>query len=398
MCQSASSDVHPGIAPHKGEVDHDRESSRCRQSSHYCDPTAVAAKSAFLGQFVSAAYRMYDTQPSNPVPWPPPPLPGGYIMVAWVQMEDFFIGESSPTFYGLLARNPANVNDFVLAIRGTSDWEEWWDDFKSGMSQVLMPNFGSNTAYVGEGFYLIYKTLWVVPLAAGLGARQAPSKSFGVAGSFADQVAAAVKDHVAASVPPGTPHPEALGANASVTVVGHSLGSALATLYVAENSITKAVQTPLLCTLASPRVGNPNFASTFDALGIPSWRIVNYHNFAFHDVVPDLPSDDLPPFDSWQHVQTEYQFDSYSWTHISLECYHSIYTYLHGLDPTLPPNQWPSEQSWWQNCYYSSTLRSAALRARQRRAAAAALAAPAQKEIAVAAPAGTTINITIKVG
>lgn len=364
-------------------------------------PDPIKAKAAFLGQFVSAAYDMYDAQPSNPVPWPPPPLPGGYIFVAWVQMKDFFIEESPYTFYGLLARNPDNVNDFVLAIRGTSDAEEWWDDFRS-MSQVVMPNFGSNTAYVGEGFYLIYQTLWVVPVGAGPAARQAPSKSFGAAGSFADQVAAAVKHHVAASSPPGTPHPEALGANASVTVVGHSLGSALATLYVAENSITTAVQTPLLCTLASPRVGDPNFASTFDALGIPSWRIVNYHDFAFHDVVPDLPFD--TPFDSWQHIQIEYQFDSYSWTNISLECYHSIYTYLHGLDPTLPP----SSCSWWQSCYYSSTLRSAA-RARKRRAPAAAaltapaakeiaMPAPAQKEVAVAAPAGTTINITIKVG
>ena len=355
-------------------------------------PGPIAAKAAFLGQFVNEVYDMYDANPDNPLPWPLPyPLPGGYIFVAWVQMKDFFIWQSPYQFYGLLARNPNKVNDFVLAIRGTSDAEEWWDDFRS-MSQVVLPNFGPNTAYVGEGFYLIYKTLWVVRLGSDPAASQAPSKSFGPVGSFADQVAAAVKDHVAANVPPGTPNPEALAASSTVTVVGHSLGSALATLYVAENSITQAVQTPLLCTLASPRVGDPGFASNFDLLisqgSVTSYRIVNYP-----DVIPDLPVE-VPGVYYWQHIQTEYQFDSYEWTQISLECYHSIYTYLHGLDPNLPASWY----TWWQSCYYSSTLRSAA-RARKRRApAAAAVAAPATKEVTVAAPAGTTINISIKVG
>jgi hypothetical protein len=44
----------------------------------------------------------------------------------------------------------------------------------------------------------------------------------------------------------------------------------------------------------------------------------------------------------------------------------------------------------------ATPLREVAVRPAQ--LASAALAAPAQKEIAVAAPAGTTINITIKVG
>ena len=111
-------------------------------------------------------------------------------------------------------------------------------------------------------------------------------------------------------------------AQKSVTVVAHSLGSALATLYVADNSLTKKVKTPLLCTLASPRVGDYTFATNFNNLGIASWRIVNEL-----DVVPKLP---IFPF--W-HIDTEHLYNSGTSTWWSLECWHSIDTYLHLLDP-----------------------------------------------------------------
>ncbi len=140
------------------------------------------------------------------------------------------------------------------------------------------------------------------------------------------------------------------------------------------------MKTPLLCTLASPRVGDYTFATTFDGLGIPSWRIVNEL-----DVVPKLP---VFPF--W-HIQTEHLYNSGSSTRWSLECWHSIYTYLHLLDPKQPllPACLPPKVA------AATPLRVAAQPAQL---AGAASAAPVEKEIAIAAPAGTTINITIKVG
>lgn len=341
---------------------------------------------ALYGQLVSTAYDMYDSTNENgehdPLPPFPSPLPGNYQFVAWVQMKDFFFEEGPYEFYGLLAQSPENATDYVLAIRGTSDSEEWWDDFRS-LTQTQMPNFGHQPAYVGTGFYTIYQTMRVIPLDTD---GRSPSASLEAAGSLVDQVAAAIKLRAARSTPPGqaTPAPPV---NASVTVVGHSLGSALATLCVADNSVKHKFQTPLLCTLASPCVGDPGFASNFDSLGIPSWRIVNDM-----DIIPKTPFN--TPLYTWQHIQTEYDFDSYEWTEIWPECYHSIYTYLHALDPTLPPQTC----SWWQSCYYPPVPAPTALRARKRRAAAAALPAPAAKEVAVTAPAGTTINITIKVG
>jgi hypothetical protein len=332
---------------------------------------------AFYGQLVDIVYDMYDKDPNNQTPSPPAQLPGNYRFVAWVQMQDFFIWESPYTFYGLIAQDPSGENDYVLAIRGTSNPIEWWDDFAS-MDLTPMPGF--NNTNVGYGFYQIYQTLRVMyrpRLAPSSGGMAAPSESLEAAGSFADQVAAAVQRHAAESTPPGA----ARGAKMSIVVAGHSLGSALATLYVAENSVKQRVQTPLLCTLASPRVGDEAFATKFDALGIGSWRIVNKP-----DVVPDLPFSFL----GFDHVESQHLYDSSSWTTISLECWHSIDTYLHLLDPKLPP---------LPGCIsVSAKKRPLVLGARKPPTPAARLPAPVEKEIAVAAPTGTTINITIKVG
>jgi triacylglycerol lipase len=340
-------------------------------------------KAAFYGQFVNAAYTMYDDYPSNPTPPAPAALPGNYKFVAWVQMKDFVFEDGNWTFYGLIAQNPSSVNDYVLAIRGTSNLTEWWDDLTS-MVLVPMTNFGQ----VGYGFQRIYQTLRVVyPLTAQAMTAAAPAgpaastQSLEAAGTFADQVANAVRRHAAESQPPSGAAAQSASADMSIVVTAHSLGSALATLYVAENSLTQKVKTPLISTLASPRVGDPTFAAKFDGLGITSWRIVNEL-----DIVPNLP------FFGFKHVQTEHLYNYGSSTGWSLVCWHSIDTYLHLLDPKqplLPACVWPPKVA---------AAAAASLRAPAGPAPAAAMVAAPGKEIAVAAPAGATINITIKVG
>ncbi|HLN38207.1 MAG TPA: lipase family protein [Xanthobacteraceae bacterium] len=321
-------------------------------------PSFDPAKAVFYGQLVNAAYAMYDNHTSDPTPPWPKPLPGNYRFIAWVQMRDFIFESGNWTFYGLIAQNPSDANDHVLAIRGTSDLTEWWDDLTS-MVPWPMEGFGGD---VGYGFYRIYQTMRIIYPLKGL-APGGQGESLEAAGTFADQVAEAVRRHAAESQPA-----QPAAALKSVTVAAHSLGSALATLYVADNSRTKKVKTPLLCTYASPRVGDYTFATTFDGLGIPSWRIVNEL-----DIVPKLP---IFPF--W-HIQTEQLYNSGSSTWWSLECWHSIDTYLNLLDPKQP-------------------LLPACLPPKVAVATPLRVAAPAEKEIAIAAPAGTTINITIKVG
>ncbi len=328
------------------------------------DPAVAVA----YGQFVAAAYQMYHAAPNNPTPDPPSPFPAGYKFIAWVQMKDFILASEDWCFYGLIAQSTTDPNKSILAIRGTSNSTEWWDDLTS-MGLAPFDSFGN----VGYGFKRIYQTLRVVEYGAAAAPR-AEAAPEAPAATFAEQVAAAVQRPAAAMRRPEEAAPEALSIK-SIDVTGHSLGAALATLYVAENASKGRLATPLLCTFASPRVGDPAFTTKFDQLGTTSWRVVNEL-----DLVPKLP------FLGFSHVQTAQTYNSGSSVTWSLTCWHALSTYLHLLDPKQslgPECRWPPEAA------TSAPL-----------AAAAPTRAAAEKEIALSAsPAsGATINITIKIG
>ncbi|MBX3026933.1 lipase family protein [bacterium] len=90
-------------------------------------------------------------------------------------------------------------------------------------------------------------------------------------------------------------------------VTGHSLGAALATLAAPELARATRFSAPILYNFASPRVGDPEFASLVDALPT-SWRIANSN-----DEVPKLPPavavvfhGDDPTFYFYEHIDSEY--------------------------------------------------------------------------------------------
>ena len=311
------------------------------------------AFAVFYGKFLMAAYKMYEGCPDNPTP-PIAPLPAGYEFVAWVQMQDFTpLGPLPYTFYGLIASNSSNPNQCVLAIRGTEIDIEWIDD-ATNIAAVPMPEFGG---MVGYGFYTIYRTFQVVCPQRG----KAQARKI-LEGSFAQQVANAVTQCYSEKIK----HPE-------FVVTGHSLGAALATLYVAENSITPKSPIPLICTFASPLVGDADFASKFDELKIPSWRIVNEP-----DLVPKVPGYSIIPPLAYKHIQTEYLVNSTASAVKNIPCYHHLETYLHMLDKTQP------------------------LKCKCKLPAGTTRTSPptsTQKEIALSVPgeSGTAINITIKI-
>jgi len=113
-------------------------------------------------------------------------------------------------------------------------------------------------------------------------------------------------------------------------VTGHSLGSALSTLFVIENSLKHKFDISLIGTLASPKVGNLEFKHVFDSIPLTSWRIVN-----IRDVVPKLPPT-IPFILDYEHVDVAYSFDSTLFAKKNLGCYHSVDTYLHWLNNRLP--------------------------------------------------------------
>jgi hypothetical protein len=78
----------------------------------------------------------------------------------------------------------------------------------------------------------------------------------------------------------------------SLTVCGHSLGGALATLQALDVAANSRFKNPTVYTYASPRTGNPQFASTYNGMVPNTIRIANRV-----DLVPMLP---LPP--AYEHV------------------------------------------------------------------------------------------------
>jgi hypothetical protein len=233
-------------------------------------------------------------------------------------MQDFILGSTGPTFYGFVAQSTADPNRFVLAIRGTSSWVEWWDDFNAALkTPFTVPGCGS----VGEGFARIYDTLEVVERPTGAAA--AVAQSLRPVGRFSQQISALVKRHATA-----TARAAGFTSSATIDITGHSLGAALATLYTLENAGTDQISNPLVCTFASPLVGDSTFAAAFNALGLTSWRIVNEP-----DLVPKLPWEIL----GFTHVDTVQPFNSTGKAKSSLSCWHALATYLSLIDTTRQP-------------------------------------------------------------
>ncbi len=165
------------------EINQFQPGSALPKGAPYNPTTAV-----FYGQFVEAVYTMYGNDPSNLTPKPSADFPKGYRLAAWIQMRDFIFESTGLTFYGIIAQSQAEPNQFILAIRGTSTWVEWWDDLTS-IRLVPFKNFGS----AGFGFLKIYETLEVVANPSGALTELAAPQSLKSVGGFSQQVAALVK-------------------------------------------------------------------------------------------------------------------------------------------------------------------------------------------------------------
>lgn len=107
----------------------------------------------------------------------------------------------------------------------------------------------------------------------------------------------------------------------SVTVTGHSLGGALATLLTVDVALTTGYRTPVAYTFASPRAGDHLLSASFNAFVPESYRIYNRC-----DLVPNLPPI-LPLL--YEHTNTAFELappkdaiDS------SVVCAHELTTYL----------------------------------------------------------------------
>lgn len=281
---------------------------------------------AFLyGRCVQAAYTMYKNQNPDPLRPAPDGIPGGYELGAWIHMSDFIFDTNEPKFYGIVVHEKNNPDSRIIAIRGTEGAIEWIDDAAALPVPFRQVPSAGRVAY---GFDKIYDSLKVVPRPLPEDAAVPLEAAAPLAGSFGEQLDQLASRREASRRGRALRVDEARPARPTV-VTGHSLGSALATLFVMENDSRRRFEVGTLCTFASPRVGNLEFARRFDLLPITSWRIVN-----LLDVVPKLPPH-IPMILEYDHVDTEYSFRSSDFARNSLVCWHAMETYLHWLDPTF---------------------------------------------------------------
>jgi triacylglycerol lipase len=284
------------------------------------------SQAAFYGKFVAAAYDMFSADENNLRP-APQNIPTGWELSAWINMSDFLFQIEDPKFYGIVVHEAANPDNRIIAIRGTEGIVEWLDDAAS----IVMVPFKQvpSAGRVAFGFDNIYSTMKVVPVPHTAGG-EAFAAQPELSGSFGDQLEQLAMRREAER---GVGRQFAAGRarrDRPTTVTGHSLGSALATLFVIENSVKHKFDIQLISTLATPKVGNLEFKHIFAALPLSSWRIVNTR-----DVVPKLPPT-IPFILDYEHVDVTYSFDSATFAKKNLGCYHNIDTYLHWLDNSVP--------------------------------------------------------------
>ncbi len=186
----------------------------------------------------------------------------------------------------------ASTGEAVIAIRGTQGLLEWFQDAKIGTEKCPFTEAGDTE----DGFNDVYKSFAV----------SAPGGS-SVTASLATIFGSKQVN--------------------SLTICGHSLGGALATLQALDVAANTKFKNPTVYTYASPRTGDAQFASTYDSKVPSTFRIVNTA-----DLVPKLP---LPP--PYEHVHGEYKLRALKFfpPAVLVEpnplCEHVLETYLHLL-------------------------------------------------------------------
>jgi hypothetical protein len=185
---------------------------------------------------------------------------------------------------GIVAQNAADPADVFVAVRGTENVWEWVQDFKFlPRTFPCVPGSGLTE----DGFTDMYMSFSLTP---------------GASTTFMKDVAAL------------------LPSNAMVTVTGHSLGAALATLLALDMAVNTTLTTGIY-TIASPRVGDLSFHNLFNHVVPNAYRIANRL-----DIVPKTP----PPL-LYFHVGDETDLIPSSVMKFDLACEHHLTSYLNML-------------------------------------------------------------------
>ena len=158
-----------------------------------------------------------------------------------------------PLYYGYVAQSKADPSTWIVGVRGTAGIAEWVIDGEF-LPQDCPRGAGLK---VEHGFWSIYETMELCECDG----------------------TTVINSDAAAGIG------KLVGPGCKVTIVGHSLGSALAT-YLAYD-ITKHLQDRVsACLFASPRTGNKAWVDAVHTALQDRYLVINY----LLDVVPNLPA------------------------------------------------------------------------------------------------------------
>src|SRR5580698_244020 len=199
-----------------------------------------------------------------------------------------------------LVLQDTGTGDVVLAVRGTEGIMEWVQDAR--FSLVSCP-FAAGAGNTEDGFTAMYNSFRI--------------------GS--DAKASAPLCSALATLK----FPKPVTATTSLTVCGHSLGGALATLVALDVAANTIFKNPTVYTYASPRTGDSAFTAYYDHMVPNTIRVANRM-----DLVPKLP---MPPL--YDHVSTPSELNPVQMLPLppkvlvkpTLACEHILDTYLYLL-------------------------------------------------------------------
>ena len=198
-------------------------------------------------------------------PVAPPAAPGlkaaGWKILGYLTAKDALFRkgplqlDTQTVYFGFVAEDAGG--DVVAVVRGTDGFIEWIEDAEF-LPVIYQPKLvlqgGPPQIAVEQGFWTLYQTMELTDTAGT------------VIGDAASQITALA------------------GAAQNVMVIGHSLGSALATylaLDLARGTLGGRVSA---CLFASPHTGNKAFTDLFDQT-VNEYRLFNY----ILDIVPRVP-------------------------------------------------------------------------------------------------------------
>ena len=248
------------------------------------------------GSLIQWAYSVYDSQQPNYDNM----AQNGFKVLQTIYANDLatditILDPVKMVSIGFVAQSIADPDEFIIVIRGTVGVWEWIEDAKF-LPQTFSAVPGSGLTE--DGFTDMYNSFRVQ----------------------ADINSGRLTPALAGLLGP-------VNANTKLTICGHSLGSALATLLALDVAVNTPYKDPSLITFASPRVGDLHFASYFNNAVPDCDRIANQK-----DLVTHLP---LPPL--YIHVGDETLLNPKDSVANNLVCQHIMDTYMFILDPVNHP-------------------------------------------------------------